>query len=93
MTGQPQLLGRRYRVADNTAAERHRALKCLATSPHGQLESVMFTLGFAHNALDDLQNAGLIIKEARHLRVGSRWVDASRIWITEAGRRAIAEHC
>jgi hypothetical protein len=69
---------------------RRRALELLAASPDGCTEAIIlahFTIDF----LVDLIRAGLATAQTERAVVGRRSMQVTRMRITDAGRRALAE--
>jgi hypothetical protein len=70
--------------------EQHRALEMLAESPHGCTESIMLAHGFTVETLRRLVLDGLATAGPVIVLAGDRPIEATRLTITDAGRRALA---
>jgi len=53
----------------------------------------MIAHGFTVPQMVELVRAGLATATAERVVTGKRTIEVARVRITEAGRRAIAEHC
>ena len=71
--------------------ERRRALELLAASPDGCSEAIMLAHGFTVDFLVDLIRAGLATAQTERAVAGGRSMQVTRMRITDAGRRALAE--
>jgi hypothetical protein len=72
--------------------QRHRALTQLAERPDGVPEALMLTQGFSIDVLVDLIRDGLAtVTTERVVAPRGRKTEVTRWWITEAGRRVLAE--
>lgn len=69
-----------------------RALALLADSATGCTEAIMLAHGFGPKLMADLIGAGLATAEIGRMRAGGRSVEVTRVYITDAGRQALAEH-
>jgi hypothetical protein len=72
------------------SADRRRALRLLAGSPHGCTEAIMLAHGFPPKMLADLIGDGLATTEPGTARVGGQQINVRWMMITDAGRRALA---
>jgi hypothetical protein len=72
------------------SADRRRALRLLAGSPHGCTEAIMLAHGFPPKMLADLIGDGLATTEPGAARVGGQQINVRWMMITDAGRRALA---
>jgi len=67
-------------------------LKLLAGSPHGATEALLVRVhGFDSDMVAGLVPAGLATAESETMRAGAKPVEAVRLRITAAGRKAIEE--
>jgi len=67
-------------------------LKLLASSPHGATEALLVRAhGFDSDMVAGLMRAGLATAERETMNAGAKPVDAVRLKITAAGRKAIEE--
>ena len=71
--------------------EQRQALEMLAGSPHGCTESIMMVHGCAIGVLRDLVRDGLATAAREMVVSGRRRITVTRLRITDAGRRALAE--
>jgi hypothetical protein len=71
--------------------EQREALRMLAGSPVGSTEAIMMAHGFAIGTLRELVRNGFAITERRTMRAGQRRLSVNWLFVTEAGRRALAE--
>ena len=71
--------------------ERRRALELLAASPDGCSEAIILAHGFTTDFLVDLIRAGLATAQTERAVVSRRSMQVTRMRITDAGRRALAE--
>src|SRR5262249_10137004 len=69
-----------------TAAAR---FELLAASPDGCTEAMMLAHGFTVPQLVEIINAGLATATAERVVAGGRTIEVTRVWITEAARRAL----
>ena len=72
-------------------ATRRRALELLAASSDGCTEAIILAHGFTTDFLVDLIRAGLATAQTERAVVGRRSMQVTRMRITGAGRRALAE--
>jgi len=72
------------------SANRRKALRLLAGSPHGCTEAIMLAHGFPPKMLVDLIGDGLATTEPGTARVGGQQINVRWMMITDAGRRALA---
>jgi hypothetical protein len=70
---------------------RQRALEFLAGSSEGRTTLVMLARGFAPEMLIELARDGLATHTAESYIAAGRRGERVRLWITEAGRKALAE--
>jgi hypothetical protein len=73
------------------SADRRRALELLADSVDGYTEAVVLAHGITSRLIAGLVRAGLVTTETAHKLAGGRAIYMTRIKITDAGRRALAE--
>jgi hypothetical protein len=85
------MVGNPRRRASKRNAERRRALELLAASPDGCTEAFILAHGFTTDFLVDLIRAGLATAQTERAVVGRRSMQVTRMRITDAGRRALAE--
>jgi hypothetical protein len=71
-------------------AEHHRALRLLAASPDGVPEAIMLAHGFSIELMVELVGAGLATANSEWMMAGTRAMEVTRVYITDAGRRAVA---
>ena len=71
--------------------DRRRALELLDTAPDGCTEAIFLAHGFKSEMLAELISAGLATARADPIVAGGRPLNVTRIRITDAGRRALAE--
>jgi TolB-like protein len=72
------------------SAEHRRALEILATAGlHGCTGAAMFARGFTIDMLADLVRNGLATARRETLKVGKRKITVARVWIADAGQRAL----
>jgi len=72
------------------SAEQRRALEILATAGgDGCTGAALFARGFTIDMLADLVRDGLATARRETLKVGKRKVTIARVWIADAGQRAI----
>jgi hypothetical protein len=62
----------------------------LAASPDGCTEALMLANGFPAEMLVELIRTGLASAKAERMVAGGKQIEAARVWITEAGRRALS---
>jgi hypothetical protein len=73
-------------------AEQRRALAMLAgAAPNGCPKAVLIMHGLTSRALEALLGDGLAKAQSETVRAGGRSIEATRLRITDAGRRALAE--
>jgi hypothetical protein len=72
-------------------ATRRRALELLAGSRDGCTEAIMLAHGFTVDMLVEIINTGLASASTERAVAGRRTMQVTRVRITEAGRRALAE--
>lgn len=66
-------------------------LTLLGSSPHGATEALLVrTYGFTSDMIVDVVGAGLAIEDRETMNSGAGPLEAVRLRITDAGRRAIA---
>ena len=70
---------------------RRRALALLAGSADGATEAVMLAHGFKLDLLVELVIAKLATARVERIIAGTRWMEVTRMRITDAGRRTLAE--
>ena len=67
-------------------------LTLLGSSPHGATEALLLrTYGFTSDMIIDVVGAGLAIKDCETVDVGAGPLEAVRLRITAAGRKAIGD--
>jgi hypothetical protein len=72
--------------------EQHRALVMLADAgPNGFVKPILLMQGFAPSVLEALVHDGLATSRPEMVRAGRQPVEVTRVRITDAGRRALAE--
>ena len=72
------------------SAEQRRALKILSAAElHGCAGTTLIGNGFRVRMLADLVGDGLATARRETVKVGKRKINVARIFITDAGRRAI----
>ena len=72
------------------SAEQRRALEILATAGlHGCTGAALFARGFTIDMLADLVRDGLATARRETLKVGKRKITIARVWIADAGRKAL----
>jgi hypothetical protein len=71
--------------------DRRRALELLASCRDGCTEALMLAHGFSIDMMVDLVNAGLATAQTERMVAGNRPMEVTRVKITDAGRRALAE--
>jgi hypothetical protein len=70
---------------------RIRALEVLAGCGHdGCSEALMLAHGFTSELMVELVCAGLASATREHIIAGTREMEVTKLWITEAGRRTLA---
>jgi hypothetical protein len=73
-----------------TSSEQQRALKLLASSRHGVNEELLIRgHGFSREVLSSLIRRSLAVTQREVVMAGAKAVEAVRIRITAAGRRAV----
>jgi hypothetical protein len=72
----------------NPPATRHRALELLAGSRDGCTEAIMIAHGFTVAQVVEIVRAGLATAKAERVVAAGRTIEAARVRIIEAGRRA-----
>jgi TolB-like protein len=71
-------------------AEQRRALEILSTAGlHGCTGTALFARGLTIDMLAELVRDGLATARRETLKVGKRKVTIARVWIAEAGKRAL----
>jgi hypothetical protein len=86
-----EMVGSPRRRPSKRNAERRRALELLSASPDGCTEAIILAHGFTTDFLVDLIRAGLATAQTERAVAGGRSMQVTRIRITGAGRRALAE--
>ena len=71
--------------------KRRRALELLETSLNGCTEAIMLAHGFKIELLVELVQAGLATASTEQMLAGGRPMEVTRLRITGAGRRALAQ--
>jgi hypothetical protein len=71
--------------------QRRRALELLDASRDDCTEAIMLAHGFKTDLLVEMARAGLATATTERMVAGARQVKVTRMRITEAGRRALAE--
>jgi hypothetical protein len=72
------------------SAEQRRALKILTDAgPDGCIGATLFAHGFSVYTLADLVRDGLATARRETVRVGGRKIKVARVWIADAGQRAL----
>jgi hypothetical protein len=72
-------------------AEKNRALRLLAGSPHGCTEAIMLAHGFTIEMLTGLMRDGLATAAPGIMYAGKRPITVTRLRITDIGRQMLAE--
>jgi len=85
------MVGNPRRRASKRNAQRRRALELLVASPDGCTEAFILAHGFTTDFLVDLIRAGLATAQTERAVAGGRSMQVTRMRITDAGRRALAE--
>jgi hypothetical protein len=78
-------------MPEKLTTDRCRALNLLANSPRGCTAALMEANGFPTALLVDLVQAGLATMKTERALTDGRAVAVTRVRITDAGRRALAE--
>jgi hypothetical protein len=73
------------------SAEQRQTLRLLAGSPDGNTESILLAHGFGIGTLRGLVRDGLATASRENARGGRQIIAVTRLRITDAGRRALAE--
>jgi hypothetical protein len=73
------------------SSERRRALALLAASPDGTTEAILLAHGFSTEMIVELIRDGLANAQAERVTASGRAIEVTRVRITDAGRRALAE--
>ncbi len=81
----------RSRRSRGPKPNRRRALELIACSPDGMTEAMLLAHGFTVDMLADLIRAGLATAKTERLVAGGRPMEVTRVRITGAGRRTLAE--
>ena len=68
-----------------------RLLELLAASDDGCTEAILLAHGLALDLIDGIVSAELATATAEHTFAAGRAIEFTRVRITEAGRRALAE--
>jgi len=68
-----------------------RLLELLAGSPDGATDLSLLSQGFQFKVILDVIGAGFAAATSERTFAAGRWVEVSRMRITDAGRRALAE--
>lgn len=77
-------------IVMDLSAEQRRALKILAAAgPDGCTGATLFSRRFTIHMLADLVRDGLATARREIVRIGARKITVARVWITDAGRKAI----
>jgi len=74
-----------------TSDERRRLLELLATADDGCTADLLLTLGFTPGLVLGVVRARLATAQTENVLAGGRAVVVSRVRITDAGHRALAE--
>ena len=70
---------------------RRRALELLASCPEGCTEAILAARDIPVSLIVQLVRAGLATTKAERVVAGRLTLEVARIWITEAGRQALAD--
>jgi len=70
--------------------DQRRALRLLASGPHGWTEAMMLAHGFKAELLAALVRDGLATTQPGTIRVGGRQLGVVWVMITDAGHRALS---
>jgi hypothetical protein len=74
------------------SAEQRRALELLATAGlNGCTGAALFARGFTIDMVADLIRDGLATARRETLKVGKRKITVARVWIADAGQRALED--
>ena len=71
--------------------DRRRALELLAGSRDGYTKAILRAHGFSMDMMVELVKAGLATTKRKRIVADGRQTNVVRVWITEAGRRALAK--
>jgi hypothetical protein len=69
--------------------ETHRLLELLAASDDGCTDVLLLAHGFPIEMIAEVVRVGLAMVHPGRVLAGGRGVEITRLWITEAGRRAL----
>jgi hypothetical protein len=78
-------------ASDPMTDETRRLLELLAASDDGCTEAILLAHAFALDLIDGIVSAGLATATAEHTFAAGRAIEFTRVRITEAGRRTLAE--
>jgi hypothetical protein len=73
------------------SSERRRALALLAASPDGSTEALLLAHGFSTEMIVELIRDGFANAQTERVMASGRAIEVTRVRITDAGRRALAE--
>ena len=85
------LAGRRMADRCSPKPNRRRALELLASCPEGCTEAILAARDIPVSLIVQLVRAGLATTKAERVVAGKLTIEVARIWITEAGRQALAD--
>jgi hypothetical protein len=71
--------------------EERRILELLAASDDGSTEALLLAHGFAPGLIESIEDAGLVMAQAERTFAAGRALEFTRVRITDAGRRVLAE--
>jgi hypothetical protein len=72
-------------------ADERRLLELLAASDDGCTDALLLAHGIALELIDGIVSAGLATATAERRFAAGRRVKVARVWITDAGRQALAD--
>jgi hypothetical protein len=78
-------------ASDPMTADERRLLDLLAASDDGCTEAILLAHGFARELIDSFVSAGLATATVVRAFAAGRAIEFTRVRITDAGRRALAE--
>jgi hypothetical protein len=85
------LAGRRMAGRCSPKPNRRRALELLASCPEGCTEAILAARDIPVSLIVQLVRAGLATTKAERVVAGRLTIEVTRIWLTEAGRQALAD--
>jgi hypothetical protein len=69
--------------------DRRHALELLASCRDGCTEAIMLAHGFSIDMMVELVSVGLASAKVERVVAGGKTIEVARVWITDAGRRAL----